>query len=84
MRQQEDLLQQILGVGGVPEHPTGQVVQPRRVLAVQLLEGAYIAPSATGHQVGVGWSHVTYRLDEKRGYRALPARFGGRLAPQGY
>ena len=78
MRQQEDLLQQILGVGSVPEHPIGQVVQPRRVLAVQLLEGARIALSATGHQVGVGWSHVIYRLDEKRGTeRCRPVLVGG-------
>ena len=50
-RVEEALLEDLLGVGGLAEHAEQQRVEPRRMAAVELLEGARV-PAADGLEHG--------------------------------
>ena len=54
VRREEDLLQQILGIGGIAQHPEREAEQPARVRPVQLLERAELSPAAALDQRQVG------------------------------
>ena len=59
---EKNLLQQILGVGGVAEHPYRQAEKPARVGAVQLLERAQLSPAAALDEREVGVASGGARL----------------------
>ena len=81
---EENLLQQVVRVRGVPHHPEGQIVQPGRILPVDVLEGVELSAPASRDQFGLGRSPcVRHKVRRVLVMKALPAALGI-VYPQGY
>ena len=66
IRQQEDVLQEIVGLAVGAHHPARQIVEPGGVLPVQRLESGSVSRSDAPDQFQVGAFHVTCRV--RRGH----------------
>jgi hypothetical protein len=66
VRRQENLLQEVLRIGGIPQHPAGDAEQLSRVRPVELLKGPKIAAAAAFNE-----SHILRPREEAAGFTVI-------------